>query len=63
MASITNRMAIAEAKMSWLRPDTFPEITDDERRPTNISSQYMAATAPATAVAFSVMPETVLSER
>ncbi len=63
MARSISMMATTLTNISCVRLETFPEIAVDESLPTSIRSQYTAATAPATAVAFSVIPDTELSER
>ena len=39
MASIISMMAVADRAMSCMRLETLPEITEEQRRPTSISSQ------------------------
>ena len=56
MAARIRMMATVLTTASWVRGETLPEMRVLQKRPTIISSQYTAATAPPTAAPFTRIP-------
>ena len=61
MAARTRMMASVLTKANCVRGETLPEMRVLQKRPTIISSQYTAATAPPTAAPFKAMPASLLT--